>query len=79
MLLPVTQLPLPATVSQLWQPDSQNWNVDYIATNFDTQAVQEITDVPMVPSEDNDILRWVPSRDGKCSTKNIYRHLSQQA
>lgn len=77
MLLPVTQLPLPATVFQLWQPDSRNWNVDYIANIFDNQAVQMITEVPMVHSEDNDILRWVPSKDGKCSTKNIYRHLSQ--
>lgn len=79
MLLPVTQLPLPVKVSELWHPDTQTWNVPYIANISDTQAVQAITAVPMVPSEQNDVLRWVPAKDGKCSTKNIYRHLSRQS
>jgi hypothetical protein len=78
LILPVTQLPLPATVSQLWHTDSQTWNADYIVNIFDNQAMQAITTVPMVPSAENDILRWTPSMDGKCSTKNIYRHLSRQ-
>lgn len=30
----------------------------------------------VVPSPENDILRWVPSTDGKCTTKSIYKHLS---
>lgn len=37
--LPVTQLPLPAIVSQVWDHDSCNWNVNYIAFIFDSQAV----------------------------------------
>jgi hypothetical protein len=31
-----------------------------------------------VPSDHNDILRWTPAADGKCSTKNIYSHLATQ-
>lgn len=37
-----------------------------------------ITEMPIVPSNQNDILRWIPAKDGKCSTKNIYRHLIRQ-
>lgn len=79
ILLPVTQRPLPATVSQLWQLDSQTWNINYMSNIFDNTTVQAITTVTMVPSEENDILRWILSKDGKCTTKNIYRHLSRQA
>jgi len=78
MLLPVTQLPLPSTISDLWQINFQLWNANYIANIFYDQAVQIITQIPIVPSNQNDILSWTPARDGKCSTKNIYRHLSSQ-
>jgi hypothetical protein len=77
MLLPVTQLPMPTTVSELWHPETTTWNVNYIANIFDTQDVQAIAEVPIVPSDQNDILRWIPAKDGKCSTKNIYRCLAQ--
>jgi hypothetical protein len=49
-----------------------------LASIFDNQAVQEITSLPIIPNAESDILRWVPSRDGKCTTKSIYRHLSRQ-
>jgi hypothetical protein len=48
MISLVTQLPLQATVSNLWHPNSQNWNVDLIANIFYDQAVQAITAVHMV-------------------------------
>lgn len=76
--LPVTQLPLPATVAQFWHHGSANWDANYIASIFYNQALQEITSLPVVPSDQSDILRWVPSKDGKCTTKSIYRHLSRQ-
>jgi hypothetical protein len=78
MLLPVTQLPMSATVSELWHPETTTWNINYIANIFDTHAMQAIVEVPIVPSDQNGILRWIPTKDGKCSTKNIYRHLAQQ-
>lgn len=52
--------------------------MNYIANIFYIQAVQVITAVPTVPSDQNDILRWILFRDGRCSTKNIYRHLRRQ-
>jgi hypothetical protein len=75
MLLLVTPFPLPATVSDLWIPNSHSWNLDLIANIFDDQVVQAITSVQTVP---NDILRWTPSKNGQCTTKNIYRHLSNK-
>ena len=79
MHLPVTTLPLPATVSELWVPNSRSWNVNLIASIFDNQAVQEITNINPVNSDQQDILRWIPSKNGQCSTKNIYRHISSQS
>jgi hypothetical protein len=79
MHLPVTTLPLPATVSQLWNPDSRSWNVDLITNIFDDQALQAITSINLVNSDQQDILRWISSKIGQCSTKNIYRHLSSQS
>jgi hypothetical protein len=46
LLLPVTQLPLPATVSQLWYLDFHTWNDNYIANIFDNEALQAITNLP---------------------------------
>lgn len=43
------------------------------------QAVQAITNINPVNSDQQDILRWIPSKNGQCSTKNIYRHLSSQS
>ena len=79
MHLQVTTLPLPATVSELWVPNSRSWNVNLIASIFDNQAVQEITNINPINSDQQDILRWIPSKNGQCSTKNIYRHLSSQS
>jgi hypothetical protein len=77
-LLPVTQSPLPTTVAQLWHPNSHTWNTNYIATIFDNHALQAITSQPTVPGSNDDIIRWAPARDGKCTTKNIFRHLRRR-
>lgn len=64
--------------ADLWHPNSTDWNDDYIASIFYNQVVQQITSLPVVPTDDNDTLRWIPSRDGKCTTKAVYRHLIRQ-
>ena len=76
--LPVTNLPLPATVSDVWLPNSRYWNLDLISNVFDDQVVQAITIVYPVHNDQQDILQWTPSKNGQCTTKNIYRYLSQQ-
>jgi len=77
LLLPVTMLPLPSTASDLWLPNTQIWNLQLLTNIFDEQAVQQITSIHSVPSTHSDMLRWKPSRNGVCTTKEIYKHLSQ--
>lgn len=78
LLLPVTVNPLPATVAELWTPNSTDWNVDLLANIFDENAVQQIIPIHTVPINRQDIIRWKPSKTGLCSTKEVYRHLSTQ-
>lgn len=78
LLLPVTTMPLPAIASHLWVPNSQTWNVPLLTNTFDNAAVQAIASVRPVPSNQQDILRWTPTKNGICTTKAIYRHLATQ-
>jgi hypothetical protein len=43
LLLPVTNIPLLATISNLLFPNSHSWNNELIANVFDDQAVQAYT------------------------------------
>jgi hypothetical protein len=78
LLLPVTTMPLPAIASHLWVPNSQTWNVPLLTNTFDNAAVQAIASVRPVPSNQQDILSWTPTKNGICTTKAIYRHLATQ-
>lgn len=79
MILPVTQHPIPATVSDLWHPNTQTWNDQPLSNLFDAGTVLNITAIPTVHSDQPDVLRWTPAKDGSCSTRNVYRHLSRQS
>jgi hypothetical protein len=78
LLLPVTTTPLPSSASDLWIPNTQNWNLQLLTNTFDNAAVQAITSVRPVPTNQQDILRWTPTKNGICTTKEIYRHLAAQ-
>jgi hypothetical protein len=71
-------MPLPAIASHLWVPNSQTWNVPLLTNTFDNAAVQAIASVRPVPSNQQDILSWTPTKNGICTTKAIYRHLATQ-
>jgi hypothetical protein len=45
LLLPVTTTPLPSSASDLWIPNTQNWNLQLLTNTFDNAAVQAITSV----------------------------------
>jgi len=64
LLLPVTTNPLPATISDLWFPNSQSWNLHLLTNTFDNEVVQAITSVRPVPSPQQDTLRWTPAKNG---------------
>jgi len=76
LLIPVTTLPLPSTVNQLWYPGTRNWNLPLLSTTFDNQAIRHIINTPTVDSTDSDLLRWTPAKDGLGTVKAIYKHLS---
>jgi hypothetical protein len=78
LLHPITTNPLPSSVSDLWIPNTHLWNVNLLNNTFDQQAVQQITNVPTVPQQWLDILRWTPAKTGQCTTKNVYRYLATQ-
>jgi hypothetical protein len=78
LILPIVNSPLLAKVSDLWVPETQNWNHQLLSTTFNDQAVQAIETTPIVASNCNDILRWTPVKDGLCTTKSAYAYLSHQ-
>jgi hypothetical protein len=74
--LPVTHTPLPSVVSDLWHPNTHHWNHDLIDTVFDNEVAQIISQVITVDSASHNTLRWIPTKRGDCTTKNINRSLS---
>jgi hypothetical protein len=74
----VTNLPLPSSVSDLWLQGTQDWNHQLLSTTFSPQTVNTITAIPVVASTNEDVLRWAPATNGKCTSKAIYSHLQQQ-
>lgn len=77
-LLLVTTSPLPAIVSGLWMPGTRNWNLQLLTNTFSDQATQIIAATQPIHSDQEYILRWTPAKNGLCTTKAIYNHLSTQ-
>jgi hypothetical protein len=76
LLLPVTNTPLPAIISDLWMQGTQQWNHHLLSTTFSPHIVQEIQAISVLQSNHQDILRWTPSTKGQCTTKAAYTHLA---
>jgi hypothetical protein len=58
ILLPVTNTPLSAKISDLWLQGTTDWNQELLSTTFSHHVVQQIINTPIVQSPQNDILRW---------------------
>jgi hypothetical protein len=78
LLLPVTNNPLPSSVSDLRMQGTQTWNQDILTTTFTPQFVQTFNNIQLVPSTEPDILRWTPATNGRCTSKATYTYLQQQ-
>lgn len=76
--LPVTVQPLPSKVSDLWIPDTQQWDNNLINDIFHPTILQQIQEIIPVPTQQQDALRWKPAKNGVCTTKAIFRHLAAQ-
>jgi hypothetical protein len=79
LLLPVTNSPMPETISDLWMQGTKQWDHRLLSTTFSTHAVQVIESTPVVHSDQQDILRWTPSTNGQCTSKTVYAQLAQLA
>jgi len=75
---PITVQSLPNNISDLWNPGTINWNSDLISQIFDRQAIQAIQEIIIVPSSNNDTVKWEPSSKGDCSTKDAFSFLNNQ-
>jgi len=76
--LPVTLPSLPQNISDLWTPNTHNWNTNLISQIFDNNAASAICSVVTVPSDDNDAVKWKPAPRGNCSAKEAFMLLSSQ-
>jgi len=76
--LHVTVQPLPSKVSNLWIPDTQQWDNNLINDIFHPTILQQIQEIIPVPTQQQDALRWKPAKNGVCTTKAIFRHLAAQ-
>jgi hypothetical protein len=68
--------PLLNTVADLWKPNTKSWETDKIALLFGQQADDLIRTFPIARHNRPDILWWKPSKSGKCTSKEAYKHLS---
>jgi hypothetical protein len=67
---------LPNNILDLWVPATQNWDLNLLSNIFDDQAVKCIANTPVVPSDANDKLRWIPAKKGSCTSKEAFRFLN---
>jgi hypothetical protein len=75
--LPVTVMPLPLTINQLWNHLSQTWNIDLINQIFSPQAAQTISQTKIIPSTEKDVFVWKPAPNGVCTAKQAFSLLNQ--
>jgi hypothetical protein len=75
LIMPITNLPLPANISDLWLQGTKEWSHQFLSTTFEPQVVQAISALQVHQSQQEDILRWKPAQNGKCSSKSAYNHL----
>jgi hypothetical protein len=62
----------PALVKDLWLPDQRAWNEQLIDTLFHQPTAQIIKQTPIISSQEQDILCWKFTPNGKCNSKSAY-------
>ena len=63
----------PARVNQLWIQGQRIWDTTLVDSLFAPPTAHIIRNTPIISSDENDILVWKPSPNGKCSSKSAYR------
>ncbi|XP_026451104.1 disease resistance protein RGA2-like [Papaver somniferum] len=65
-------------VEELILPNSNNWNTDLLHQLFDDNTSQKIQSLFLDITKD-DIMIWMPTKDGKFSVKDTYKHLTMSS
>jgi hypothetical protein len=63
----------PAKVKDLWLPDQQAWNHQLIDSLFQRPLADSIKNMPLICSQEEDILCWKLTPAGNCNSKSAYR------
>jgi hypothetical protein len=63
----------PATVSDLWLPNLKQWNIHLIQSLFQQPTAATIISTHILPSNEDDILCWKLTPNGKCNSKSTYK------
>lgn len=79
LIYPNPQPSIPNIVSDLWLPGTKDWDSNKIMQVFGAEAMQTITNMQVLNTDDRDILCWIPSTSGQYTTKEAYKHLAIQA
>jgi hypothetical protein len=77
--LPITVMPLPLTINQLWNHLSQTWNIDLINQIFSPQAAQTISQTEIIPSTEKDVFVWKPAPNVVCTAKQAFSFLNAES
>jgi hypothetical protein len=63
----------PALIKDLWLPNTKNWNTPLIDSLFLQPTASAIKQINIIPTDEDDILCWKLTPNGKCNSKSTYK------
>ncbi|KAJ1295848.1 hypothetical protein BS78_01G254200 [Paspalum vaginatum] len=77
LIIPTTQNTLPNSVRDLWDTETDHWNINLTYQTFGPVITDEISSLQRVNAQEDDKLRLTPSTTGNCSAKDAYRYVAK--
>ena len=72
LIIQPTGFTYPNLVKDLWIPNQKTWNENLINTLFTPSAAITIKQTQIIDTDEQDLLCWKLTHDGKCTTKSAY-------